>query len=66
MKASPQQSMINGACGVGASIAVSIWLLQSWHHNALQLTNSVEHWQNILTLTDFNDALLLQMYIIGN
>ena len=66
MEASPQQSTINGACKVGASIAVSVGLVRSWHHNALQLTNGAEHQQDILTLMDFNDALLLQIYINEN
>ena len=33
------------------------------NHNTLRLTNGVEHWQGILTLTDFNDAPLLQINV---
>ena len=46
MAASPQWSMINGACGAAASIAVDVRPLWSWRHNALRLTNGAEHWQD--------------------
>ena len=66
MEASPQRSTINGACGIGTSIVVGVQPLQSWRHNALRLTNGAEHRQDVLTLTDFNDAPLLQIYVNGN
>ena len=65
MEASPQQSMINGACGAGASIAVCVRLLWSWRHNTLQLTNAAEHRQDILMSMDFNNAPLLRIYVNG-
>ena len=63
MEACPQWSMINGACRAGASIAVGIHPVRSCRHNALQLMNGAEHQQHILTLEDFNDALLLQINV---
>ena len=66
MEASPQQSMINGACRANTSIAVGVQLLRSWRHNALWLTNGAEHWQQKLTLMEFNNAPLQQINIIGN
>ena len=65
-EASPQQSTMNGACGAGASIAVSVQPLRSWCHNALRLTNGAEHRQQKLMLTELNNALLQQININGN
>ena len=66
MEASPQQSMINRACRAGASIAVGVRLLQSWHHNALQLANGAEHREQELMLMEFNDAPLQRINVNGN
>ena len=66
MEASPELSTINGACGAAASIAVGIRPLRRCNHNALRLTNGAEHKFLTLTLTEINDAPLLQNYINGN
>ena len=66
MEAFPQWGTNNGACGAGTSIAIGIQPVQSWHDNALHLTNGAEHQQHILMLTDLNDAPLLCISINGN
>ena len=42
MEASPQQSMINRACGAAASMNIGVQPIWSWRHTALRLMNGAE------------------------
>ena len=65
-EASPQRSMINGACGAGTSIAAAYDRSGAGNHNALRLTNGAEHKFLTLTLMEINDAPFLRKYVNGN